>query len=142
VTLDEARHVADIQGLTATSRAVVDMDCTRNVAATLERSDDFLTQSAITDAAEETLAALVGQIMRTLHFLETQRRPMHPTAIWLLGGGASLANIEAYLAQSLPLSVHSWRMAAEDAPIPCASGQRAALFGGAVALSALAWEAA
>jgi hypothetical protein len=103
VTLDEAQHLADMQGLTATSHAVVDIDCTRNVAATLERSDDFETQAAI---------------------------------------NASLANIDAYLAQSLPLPVHSWQMAAEGAPISCASGQRAALFGGAVALSALAWEAA
>jgi Tfp pilus assembly PilM family ATPase len=144
VTLDEAQHLADTQGLTVPDIgkcAATEADGTPSVPATLAASDDPETQAAITGAAEETIAALVGQIMRTLHFMETQRRHMHPTAIWLMGGGASLANIEAYLTPLVPLPVHIWRMTAEDEPIPCASGGRSALFGCAVALSALAWGA-
>jgi len=77
-----------------------------------------------------------------LHFMESQRRHLHPAAIWLLGGGASLGNIGPYLADALQLPVHVWKMSGESQEIPCAAGQRSAVFSGAVALSALAWRAA
>jgi Tfp pilus assembly PilM family ATPase len=128
VTLDEARHLVDTQGLVVSDAK--------------EPRGDLPTQLAITNAAKDTIGELVRQILRTLHFMETQRRHLQPTAIWLLGGGASLVNIAPYLTQSIPLPVHLWQMPAHEGQIACAAGQRSALFGEAVALSALAWEAA
>jgi Tfp pilus assembly PilM family ATPase len=148
VTLDEAQHLADIQGLVApdSSRhapcAVAEAERMQIMSLTSSALDDPQTQAAITAAAEETITVLVAEITRTLHYMETQRRHMHPTAIWLFGGGASLRNVAAYLAPLVPLPVHSWQMPAASEPIACASGGRSALFGGAVALSALAWGAA
>ncbi len=125
VTLDEAQHLVDTQGVTAPEGS---------------GPADTRTQSAITDAAQETIEELARQIGRTLHFMDAQRRHLHPAAIWLLGGGASMCNIGPYLAQALAMPVHIWKMTAESQEMPWASGPRSAMFGGAVALSALAWR--
>ena len=127
VTLEEAQHLADTQGL-ATLKA--------------EPGADRPIQAAITEAVSETLEELVRQLNRTLQFTEMQRRYLQPASLWLMGGGASLRNIETYLAESLNLPVHVWKLAADSTPIPCAADHRSAVFGGAVALSALAWRAA
>jgi Tfp pilus assembly PilM family ATPase len=126
VTLDEAQHLVDTQGILAPEG---------------QGPADKRTQAAISDAAEETIEELSRQIGRTLHFMEAQRRHLQPSAIWLMGGGASMCNIGPHLAKTLGIPVHIWKMSAEAGEMPWASGQRAALFGGAVALSALAWGA-
>jgi Tfp pilus assembly PilM family ATPase len=127
VTLDEAQHLVDRYGLpgVAAPDAV-----------------DTSLQTAIADAAAATLDELVLQIERTLQFMETQRRHLQPSAIWLMGGGASMRNVREHLDQALPLPVHIWTVPADGADIPCAAGPRAAIFGEALALSAAAWRAA
>jgi Tfp pilus assembly PilM family ATPase len=125
VSLDEAQHLLDAEGLT-----LADSDAPA----------DAQTQAAIADAASDTLGELIRQVKRTLQFMETQRRHLQPTEVWLLGGGASLRNVGPHVAQALQLPVHVWTM--PDAAIPCAAGQRGALFSTAAALSALAWRAA
>ncbi len=127
VTLDEAQHLADTEGLTAPDG---------------QTGTDPETQKAVTDAAADCLDELIRQIGRTLHFMDAQRRHLHPAAIWLLGGGASLRNVAPYLAHALGLPVHTWKLAADDAATSCAAGERSALFGGAAALSTAAWRAA
>ena len=97
-------------------------------------------QRAITDAVEAYTEELVRQICRTLHFMETQRRHLQPTAIWLMGGGASMRNVDALLSRALPLPVHLWRMPAETGQIACAAAGRSAVFGIAAALSAGVWS--
>jgi type IV pilus assembly protein PilM len=150
VTLDEAQHLADTQGLTAavpknsvlapsnTGEAGADALAT----AAISQQTDRKTQAAIAEAARDPLDDLVKQISRTLQFMEAQRRHLHPTAIWLMGGGASLRNAASYLEHALGTPVHVWKLSPEQAPIPCAADHRAAVFAGAAALSALAWRAA
>ena len=53
-----------------------------------------------------------------------------------------MTNIGPYLAGALALPVHIWGLAPAESPIECAAGNRAAVFGSAAALSALAWRAA
>lgn len=125
VTLDEAQHLVDMQGV---------------IAAEGGAPVDRRAQAAITEAAGETIEKLVEQIGRTLHFMEAQRRHLHPAAIWLSGGGATMSNIGSHLADALKLPVHIWKMAAETDEMPYAVGPRAAVFAGAVALSASAWK--
>jgi type IV pilus assembly protein PilM len=127
VGLDDAQHLIDVEGVTP-----VEADAT----------SDPKIQSAITDAASDATAELVRQLRRTLQFMESQRRHLQPTALWLLGGGASMRNIGPYLAHELSLPVHVWALPANGELIPCAAGPRAAVFASAVALSALAWRAA
>jgi Tfp pilus assembly PilM family ATPase len=126
VSLDEAQHLVDTQGVTP-----LDAD----------PSADSETQAAITNAAADTIDGLVHQLRRTLQFMETQRRHLQPATVWLLGGGASMRNIGPYVEEELKLPVHIWNVSSDSTPIACAVEQRSSVFGAAVALSALAWEA-
>jgi type IV pilus assembly protein PilM len=132
ISLDEAQHLVETQGVVAQSEET----------ATGAASSDAATQTTITDAATGSVDELVRQISRTLQFMEMQRRHLQPAAIWLLGGGASMRNVAAYLANLLPLPVHAWNISTGPPAISCAAGLRSAVFGGAAALSALAWRAA
>lgn len=127
VTLDEAQHLADKYGITPVQS---------------DRQTDPQIQSAIGEAAAEILDELANQIARTLQFAETQRRHLHPSCVWLTGGGASLRNVAPYLAAALQFAVEVWHMAPDTEPIPCAAEHRAAIFAGAAALSASVWRAA
>jgi Tfp pilus assembly PilM family ATPase len=127
VTLDEAQHLADSQGL---------------LAAESESPGDLATQRAITDVAAQPIEELVRQVRRTLQFTESQRRHLQPAAIWLMGGGAAMRNVGQNLEQQLGLPVHVWNVPHDGGDIPCAAGNRSAVFGAALALSASAWRAA
>jgi type IV pilus assembly protein PilM len=127
VTLDEAQHLAETEGLAAANGEV-----------TAERD----LQLAIFEAAAPALDELIRQISRTLQFTETQRRHLQPSAIWLMGGGASMNNVAAYLSGALSLPVQIVSLEPDSTPIMCATGRRSAIFGTAAALSTLAWRAA
>jgi type IV pilus assembly protein PilM len=127
VTLDEAQHLADRQGL----------------ATTADESDADATMCrAITEAAAQPIEELVRQVRRTLQFTEAQRRHLQPTAVWLMGGGAAMRNAAPYLEKELDLPVHAWKLPHEGETIACAAGNRSAVFSSALALSASAWRAA
>jgi type IV pilus assembly protein PilM len=127
VTLDEAQHLADSQGLAANET---------------DSGHDAQIQSAITQAAGETLEELASQLARTLQFAETQRRYLQPACVWLMGGGASMRNVARFFTQALQIQVNVWQMPPDDELIYCATDHRAAVFGTAAALSASAWRAA
>jgi Tfp pilus assembly PilM family ATPase len=127
VSLDEAQHLVDTQGL---------------VAAGADPLADEPLQKAISDATAETTEELVRQLKRTIQFLELQRRHLHPETVWLLGGGASMRNIGPYLERALRLPVQIWSVSDPPLPLGDTLPHRLAVFGGAVALSALAWRAA
>ncbi len=126
VTRDEAQHLAETLGLSG-DRAT---------------DGDATIQAAITDAAAGPLEALIRQLTRTIQFMETQRRHLQPTSIWLMGGGAAMRHVGQYLARAVPLPVHVWSIAPVAEPLACAAGSRSAVFGSAVALSAAGWRAA
>lgn len=134
VTLDHAQHLVDLHGVAAA-----------NTDATVIRaadSDEQEIQRAVSDALADTVQALAEEITRTLRFLESQRRFQHPTALWMLGGGASVRNVGPYLAAAVRLPVSIWGLPVETSAESIAQGRQAALFGTACALSALAWRAA
>jgi Tfp pilus assembly PilM family ATPase len=127
ISLDQAQHLASTEG-------VVPPDS--------DRGGRMEIQAAITAAVADTIDALVQQVSRTQQFVELQRRHLRPTSVWLLGGGASLRNIGPHLSTALNLPVSIWELPlAPSAGCQLRHGQ-AALFAGAVALSALAWRAA
>ena len=140
VTLDEAQHLAETQGLAAPGAGSGEQPVASDTRH--PTPDTNSCQAAITEAAEPPIQELMRQIRRTLEFMEAQRRQQQPATVWLLGGGASMRNVSPYLEQALGLPVQIWKLAPEDTPIPCAAGYRSAVFGSAVALSAAAWRAA
>lgn len=152
VTLDEAQHLADTQGLSAAN-----LESPQPIAHGLgvpagsgttgepsSTATDPQIQATITHATADLLDELVRQINRTLQFMESQRSEFHASAAWLMGGGAAMRNIAPYLANILKLPVHVWNMEVDaDSVLPaCAFGRSSALFANAAALSAAAWRAA
>jgi len=127
VTLDEAQHLAESEGLATADTT------------SFSTSD---TAIAITEAATSVLDELMRQINRTLQFTEMQRRHLQPATIWLLGGGATLKNVSPYLSHALSLPVQIVTLTPAEEAIACAVGSRSSIFGSAAALSALAWRAA
>jgi type IV pilus assembly protein PilM len=127
VTEDEAQSLIDNQGVFSTNQ---------------KSTDDKDVQTAIAEAAYGTIECLIQQVQRTLQFAHTQRRHLAPSAVWLMGGGATIRNIGPYLAEALEMPVHIWGVPTDATQIPSVEVQRSALFGPAAALSALAWRAA
>jgi type IV pilus assembly protein PilM len=140
VTIDEAQHLAEAQGLAAT-KTDGDRPADESAEALSASVPDPRIQAAISDAAAAPIRELVRQIARTLDFMAAQRRQLHPAAIWLLGGGATMRNAAPCLEQALGLPVNVWNLPS-GRTIRCAAGHRSALFGAAVALSASTWRAA
>jgi Tfp pilus assembly PilM family ATPase len=127
VSLDYAQHLVDVHG-------VVGADSTALGSRKI--------QEAITDAVDETVHQLVEEIQRTLRFFESQRRHLRPASVWMMGGGASMRNIGPHLCNLLEMPVHIWSVQRDPQLDSVTPGNQAALFGGALALSALAWRAA
>jgi Tfp pilus assembly PilM family ATPase len=127
VTLEQAQYLAVKEGV-----ALRDS----------EPSDRSEVREAIAAAVADTVDALVDEIRRTLQFVELQRRHLHPTTVWLVGGGASLRNVGPQLSTALNLPVSTWELPVDPASRCKMPSHQAPLFAGAIALSALAWRAA
>jgi Tfp pilus assembly PilM family ATPase len=127
VSLDQAQHLANTQGVVAADRS----DGTR-----------VEIREAITAAVADKIEALVEQIRRTLQFVDLQRRHLRPTSVWLLGGGASLRNVAPYVSAALDLPVSVWDLPVAPQSEAASRSHDSYLFGNAIALSTLAWRAA
>ena len=104
--------------LSVTSDEAQQLLVTRGLPALDSNGSDELSV-VIRDVIREPLDAFVEELNRTLAFLQQQRRAAVPGRLVLLGGGATIRNIEGHLQAHLP----------------------PALLAPAMALSALAWEA-
>ncbi len=131
VTRDHAQHLANLHGVVST-----------DAQARSEGNGEPEIQAAITAAISEVTTSLVEQIERTLRFVEQQRRYQPPTSLWLMGGGASVRNIGPHLSAELDLPVSIWSVPPARERASSVHDHQAALFGPALALSALAWRAA
>lgn len=105
------------------------LDCTGGSAACATAMESVL---------REPLAQLERELKRTLHHWRGQARDAVPNAIYLFGGGASLAGIERRLSKTLDIEVRVWSLPPENS---ADSLPPAHLLGPALGLSALAWEA-
>ncbi len=132
VTRDHAQHLVDVHGVVVPGAE----------AGPAAAGDHHKIQTAITDAIADVMASLAEQIERTLRFLESQRRHQHPASLWLMGGGASVRNIGPHLSALLRLPVSIWGVPTNRELAGATPSPQTALFGPALALSALAWRAA
>jgi len=139
VSRDHAQHLADAHGVLPPREGANHHDIGNCEAGNCEPGDREL-QMAVTSAISEIVASLAEQVDRTLRFVESQRRHQHPTALVLMGGGASVRNIAADLAARLEMPVSAWHVPMDQGVDAVLHGSRSALFGPALALSALAWR--
>ncbi|HEX6963247.1 MAG TPA: hypothetical protein VF175_15375 [Lacipirellula sp.] len=105
----------------------------------VEHTGRAASTSVIEDILDQPLTHLAQELRRTLDYWRGVTRGQTPETIYIFGGGGALAGVGSRLSQLLGLPVQPWRLQVEDAaaefmPPSC-------LFGAAVGLSALAWEA-
>ena len=93
-------------------------------------------QEILADVLSPSLGAMISQLNKTLAYPELHRSRLIPQRAWLLGGGATVRNMAAFLSARVGLPFETWRLpgtaqggSAGNAPL--------ALLGPAVALSAL-----
>ncbi|MBA3482917.1 MAG: hypothetical protein H0T51_14000 [Pirellulales bacterium] len=96
--------------------------------------------SVIDDLLEQPLNRLTLELRRTLDFWRGITRGKLPEAIFIFGGGGTLAGIGDRLTEQLGIRVGPWQLPAEE-PADAAQLPPACLLGAAIGLSAVAWEA-
>jgi type IV pilus assembly protein PilM len=96
-------------------------------------------QQVVEEVISPFIHELTGEIEKTLHYLRFQRPELNPQCLYLVGGGASLRNIDQHLAHFVSLPLSLWTMPLGSARLE--SGHRLSLpmLASTVALSALAW---
>ncbi len=91
-------------------------------------------QSLIAELCTGVITDLVEEIDETFEFIRMQFSKQMPSYVCLIGGGASIRNVDSLLRQKIRLPVHGWtyRSSSTESVSP--------VFATAAALSALAWE--
>lgn len=95
----------------------------------------------IEKAAEPTLQRMLKELSRTLRYFETHKRMLKPSAIILLGEGATTPHIESWLSRQLAVDVKTWRPHHDRLRLPADLATPPALIASAIAASTLRWEA-
>jgi Tfp pilus assembly PilM family ATPase len=105
-----------------------------------ETAETLRSYGLIEDLLAEPVTRLVQEIRRTIGYWQGITRGKTPEAIYLFGGGGTLAGVDRRLSEMLGTTVESWTLpiyrAGDADAIP-----PACLLGAAAGLSALAWEA-
>jgi Tfp pilus assembly PilM family ATPase len=94
--------------------------------------------SVIDDLLDQPLARLTQELRRTLDFWRGITRGKLPEAIFIFGGGGTLAGIGHRLTEQLGIRVDPWQLPAEESA-DAAQMPPACLLGAAIGLSAVAW---
>jgi Tfp pilus assembly PilM family ATPase len=98
-------------------------------------------ESVIDDLLHPPINHLIHELHRTFDYWRGVTRGQSPAAVYLFGGGGTLAGVGPRLTEQLGLPVHPWRLPF-DSRASTANMPPACLLGAAVGLSALAWEGA
>ena len=86
------------------------------------------------------LHRLVEEIKRSFSHYQYLRRTSAPKVLYLLGGGATINQLDQRLSEQLGLKAHTWRLQPGGQELDTADPGLEALLAPAIALSALAWE--
>jgi hypothetical protein len=94
----------------------------------------------VEDLLERPVARLTQEVRRTFDYWRGASRGQTPEAIYVFGGGGTLAGIGPALTERLGVAGEAWQMPLER-PADASWMPPACLLGVAAGLSALAWEA-
>jgi type IV pilus assembly protein PilM len=84
---------------------------------------------------------LVGQVQRTIQFLQQQHRQLVPERLWLTGGGGAISGVAELVATKLGRQTSSWSLRPELLSPRLKSPSGMSVFAAAIGLSLLAEEA-
>jgi Tfp pilus assembly PilM family ATPase len=96
--------------------------------------------AVIGDLLERPINRLAQELRRTLDYWRGVTRGQIPEAIYIFGGGGTLAGVGRRLTDQLGIAVEPWQLPVER-PADADFIPPACLLGAAVGLSAAAWEA-
>lgn len=102
-----------------------------------ERTD---LQELVAEFTDEFLNELISELDKTLSYLRSQRAELIPAELILMGGGATIRNIDARLNFESGIMTTLWRPSQDVVRNGTMSGPPVELFASAAALSELAWE--
>jgi Tfp pilus assembly PilM family ATPase len=97
-------------------------------------------QEVIAEVAAQQLNEIADELKKTIAYLHKRSAAMLPQRLCLLGEGATMKNVPAFLSQKVGLPVEGWRLPHSGNGDCVDSKNRSELLGTAVALSTLAWE--
>ncbi|MDB5388209.1 MAG: hypothetical protein JWM11_3855, partial [Planctomycetaceae bacterium] len=106
----------------------------------LEHSERTELQEVVADFGGELLDQLAAELNKTLSYLGSQRPELLPEEILLVGGGATIQNVDAWLNFETGLPVSPWRPQERIPTSTFLDGQSVELLAQAAALSELGWR--
>lgn len=106
----------------------------------LDHSERTELQELVDDFACELFDQLIVELDKTLSYLRTQRAELIPSEMWLVGGGATIRNVESKLSFETGIPVAPWRLPRRAGLATGVEGQSIELLSQAAALSELGWE--
>lgn len=95
-------------------------------------------QEVLGNVIAPAVQALVSEVQKTLHYLNSHRRRHVPVRLVLFGGGATIRNVAQYIEHRVDLPALAWPAPAGAQTWPLV--ESAPMFAQAVALSALRWQ--
>ncbi|MHC4403475.1 MAG: pilus assembly protein PilM [Planctomycetota bacterium] len=97
-------------------------------------------QNVIAEVAAQFLNELIDELKKTISYLKMQYPQFLFSRLRLLGDGAVVTNLPAFLSDRVGVPVDVWRLPRAQGDADDASGHHPAVLATAAALSALAWE--
>lgn len=96
-------------------------------------------QRVIEEVTAVAFLMFVEELNRTIAYVLSHRRLYSPTKVVLMGAGATIKNVTAFLSEKVEMPVLTWKPENVRLPIPSSSKVPLELFAPAIALSTLAW---
>jgi Tfp pilus assembly PilM family ATPase len=93
-------------------------------------------QVAIGHASSAPLARLIEELRKTLSYVRARHASLLPERLWLLGGGAAIANVASPMKAGVDMPCHIWKLP-PDHTNDVSRAEDAPLLSAAIALSAL-----
>ena len=108
----------------------------------ITRGDDSEMQQVLDDILSSQIAEMEEELLRTIAYLKNQKGRIDIQQGVIFGAGATLRNVAAWLGTKLGLQLKVWSLPVRENESRMRKELPIELFGPAIALSSLAWEAA
>lgn len=106
----------------------------------LDHSERTELQELAIDFTGDVLHQLAAELDKTLSYLGSQRAELLPEELWLVGGGATIRNVDTWLSFETGLVATPWRTRQRTPASNLVEGKAVELLAQAAALSELGWR--
>jgi Tfp pilus assembly PilM family ATPase len=107
----------------------------------LDHAERTELQEMVIDFAGEMLHQVAVELDKTLSYLGSQRAELLPEELWLIGGGATIQNIDQWISFETGVAATRWRPEQRSSASHFQEGKSVEVLAQAAALSELGWTA-